>query len=319
MKKYQAVSLFSGIGGICKGLINNGIEVIWANDNNKEACITYKANHPNTQIVEKNIEDISISEVPKVDILTSGFPCTSFSIAGHKKGFKDAKTGHLFFETLRILKGISPEIFILENVKHLVNHDKGKTFEIIKESLKEAGYYFKYKVLNTSKYANIPQNRERVFIVGFKDKKISDNFSFPEPIFLSKTIGDLIDINDKKDDKYYYENTRHYPLLKKSIVKKNTIYKLRRSYVIENKKGLCPTLTANMGTGGNNVPIILDNFGIRKLTPKECFAFQGFDDSFIIPENMANSHLYKQAGNSVTVGVVDRIVKNILKAINGTN
>ena len=319
MKKYKAISLFAGIGGICKGLINNDIDVIWANDNDKNACITYRANYPNTQMVEKNIEDISVSEVPNADILTFGFPCTSFSIAGYQKGLEDERTGHLFFEALRILKGIQPKVFILENVKNLVGHDKGKTFKIMKEALEDAGYHFRYKVLNTAEYANIPQNRERIFVVGFKNKTAAEKFFFPDPIPLTKTIHDLIDITDKKDDKYYYENTKYYPMLKEAMTNKDTVYQLRRVYVRENKSNLCPTLTANMGTGGHNVPLIIDNFGIRKLTPKECFAFQGFDDDFIIPDKMANSHLYKQAGNAVTVGVIDRITKNIIKVLNTTN
>lgn len=319
MKKYKAISLFAGIGGICKGLINNDVDVIWANDNDKNACITYRANYPNTQMVEKNIEDISVSEVPNADILTFGFPCTSFSIAGYQKGLEDERTGHLFFEALRILKGIQPEVFILENVKNLVGHDKGKTFKIMKEALEDAGYHFRYKVLNTAEYANIPQNRERIFVVGFKNKTAAEKFFFPDPIPLTKTIHDLIDITDKKDAKYYYENTKYYPMLKEAMTSKDTVYQLRRVYVRENKSNLCPTLTANMGTGGHNVPLIIDNFGIRKLTPKECFAFQGFDDDFIIPDKMANSHLYKQAGNAVTVGVIDRITKNIIKVLNATN
>ena len=319
MKKYKAISLFAGIGGICKGLINNDIDVIWANDNDKNACITYRANYPNTQMVEKNIEDISVSEVPNADILTFGFPCTSFSIAGYQKGLEDERTGHLFFEALRILKGIQPKVFILENVKNLVGHDKGKTFKIMKEALEDAGYHFRYKVLNTAEYANIPQNRERIFVVGFKNKTAAEKFFFPDPIPLTKTIHDLIDITDKKDDKYYYENTKYYPMLKEAMTNKDTVYQLRRVYVRENKSNLCPTLTANMGTGGHNVPLIIDNFGIRKLTPKECFAFQGFDDDFIIPDKMANSHLYKQAGNAVTVGVIDRITKHIIKVLNTTN
>ena len=319
MKKYKAISLFAGIGGICKGLINNDVDVIWANDNDKNACITYRANYPNTQMVEKNIEDISVSEVPNADILTFGFPCTSFSIAGYQKGLEDERTGHLFFEALRILKGIQPEVFILENVKNLVGHDKGKTFKIMKEALEDAGYHFRYKVLNTAEYANIPQNRERIFVVGFKNKTAAEKFFFPDPIPLTKTIHDLIDITDKKDDKYYYENTKYYPMLKEAMINKDTVYQLRRVYVRENKSNLCPTLTANMGTGGHNVPLIIDNFGIRKLTPKECFAFQGFDDDFIIPDKMANSHLYKQAGNAVTVGVIERITKNIIKVLDVTN
>ena len=121
--------------------------------------------------------------------------------------------------------------------------------------------------------------------------------------------------NEKKDEKYYYENSKYYKMLKEVVVNKDTVYQLRRVYVRENKKNVCPTLTANMGTGGHNVPLILDDFGIRKLTPKECFMLQGFPKEYKLPEKMANGHLYKQAGNSVTVTVIDRIAKNMIKAI----
>ena len=164
-------------------------------------------------------------------------------------------------------------------------------------------------------YGNIPQNRERIYLVGFKNKEECDRFYFPDPIDLVTTVSDIIKPNEKKDEKYYYENSKYYKMLKEVVVNKDTVYQLRRVYVRENKKNVCPTLTANMGTGGHNVPLILDDFGIRKLTPKECFMLQGFPKEYKLPEKMANGHLYKQAGNSVTVTVIDRIAKNMIKAI----
>jgi len=165
-------------------------------------------------------------------------------------------------------------------------------------------------------YGNLPQNRERILIVGFLSKKVADNFSFPTKIKLRKEIQDLLEKN--VDEKYYYEGKPLYDKLKTDVKKKNTAYQWRRKYVRENKSGVVPTLTANMGTGGHNVPIIRDNKGIRKLTPRECFIFQGFPKSYKLP-NIADSKLYKQAGNSVSVTVIERVAKHIKKALENGN
>ncbi|NBI06101.1 DNA cytosine methyltransferase [Senegalia massiliensis] len=312
-EKYTAISLFCGVGGIDLGFKSAGVNVIWANDSDKNACITYRENFKNI-LIEKNIEDIRTDEIPYADIILFGFPCTSFSIAGYRKGFNDVKTGHLFFEALRIIKEKQPKVFFIENVKNLLFHDNGETFMIIKNSLEEAGYYLKYQVLNAKDYGNIPQNRERIFVVGFKNKENYDKFCFPEPIKLTRTISDITKPDEIKEKKYYYENSKYYPILKERIKRKDTIYQFRRSYVRENKSNLCPTLVASMGTGGHNVPLLIDKYGIRKLTPRECFSFQGFPENYKLPD-IANYHLYKQVGNSVVVPVVERIAKCIVNAL----
>lgn len=314
MKNYRAISLFAGIGGICLGFKNAGVDIVYANDMDKNACITYRNNYQHP-LQEAKIEDVNEKELPDVDMVLFGFPCTSFSIAGKREGFEDENSGHLFFEALRIIKEKKPRVFFLENVKNLVSHDKGNTFKVITESLKEEGYYFRYQVLNSMEYGNVPQNRERIYVVGFRSKEECDKFYFPEPVPLTKTIHDITRPNEKKPEKYYYEKSKYYPMLKEAMINKDTVYQLRRIYVRENKKGVCPTLTANMGTGGHNVPLIIDDFGIRKLTPQETLMLQGFPEDFKIPEKMADSHIYKQAGNSVTVTVIERIAKNIVKVL----
>lgn len=316
-RNLTAISLFAGIGGICMGFKQAGVDIVWANDFDKKACETYRANFDHT-LIEGKIEDVKLENVPNADLVLFGFPCTSFSIAGYRKGFDDENSGHLFFEALRIIKHVKPKAFLLENVKNLVSHDKGKTFRIIQEALEDAGYHFRYQVLNGSEYGDVPQNRERIYVVGFKEKDYCDKFYFPEPIPLTKTIHDITKPDEKKDEKYYYKEgkTKYYPMLFEAMNNKDTVYQLRRVYVRENKSNLCPTLTANMGTGGHNVPLILDDYGIRKLTPRECLLFQGFPKDFIIPEKMANSHLYKQAGNSVVVPIIKRIAKNIVSILN---
>lgn len=314
---HKIASLFAGVGGIDLGFELTGkFKTIYANEFDKNARITYSKNF-SSNLDPRDIRGVDPDDLPDVDLIASGFPCTSFSIAGYRKGFEDENTGDLFFETLRIIVVKKPKVIFLENVKNLVTHDNCKTFSIIKDALISNGYYIKYKVMNTKDYGNIPQNRERIYIVGFKDKSSYDKFNFPKTEELTKSVNDMLEEN-VYDDKFYYtrEKSDFYPILEEFITKENTAYQWRRKYVRENKSGLCPTLTANMGTGGNNVPLIKTDKGIRKLTPRECFNFQGFPESYRLP-NIANSHLYKQAGNSVSVPVIKKIANNILIAIEG--
>ena len=249
--------------------------------------------------------------------MLAGFPCQAFSIAGYRQGFDDEKgRGTLFFELIRIIKAKKPKVIFLENVKNLVGHDGGNTFRIILEYLMQCGYFVKYQVLNAKEFGNVPQNRERIYIVAFKNKKAFQRFEFPKPIELTTQLSDVINFNKKVDEKYYYtkENCFFYDELIKNMKSSKTVYQWRRVYVRENKSDVCPTLTANMGTGGHNVPLIKTKQGIRKLTPKECFNLQGFPSEFKLPE-IASTHLYKQAGNSVVVSVIQRIAENIYEAI----
>ncbi|AIA29300.1 Type II restriction modification system cytosine-5 DNA methyltransferase [Mycoplasmopsis californica] len=316
---YKIASLFAGVGGIDLGFELTGkFKTVWANEYDKNARITFRKNF-DPVLNEQDIRSVDTREVPDVDVLISGFPCTSFSVAGYRKGFEDEKSGDLFFETLRFIVAKKPKVIFLENVKNLVSHDKGKTFQIIKDALEENGYKIKYQVLNAKDYGNIPQNRERIYIVGFRSEKAYHNFEFPFPIKLTKTIKDMFE-NNVSDEIFYYTEDKNafYKVLKEEMNKIDTIYQWRRKYVRENKSNVCPTLTANMGTGGHNVPLIKTKQGIRKLTPRECFNFQGYPANFKLPK-LANSHLYKQAGNSVVVPVINRIAENILKALENEN
>jgi len=309
-KKIKILDLFAGIGGIKIGFENAGFECIFSNDFDKDCKITYDLNFFGDQksLALGDISKISSNIIPDFDILTGGFPCQPFSIAGYRKGFDDGGRGNLFFEIVRILKDKNPRAFLLENVKNLKNHDNGNTLKVIYSELQKLGYHVIDKVLNTMEYGNIPQNRERIYIVGFLDQKAFNNFSFPEKVPLVKTVKDCLEKN--VDEKYYYNGKSLFPKLNKEVVKSNTVYQWRRQYVRENKNNVCPTLTANMGMGGHNVPIIIDNKGIRKLTPRECANFQGFPNTFKLP-NIADSCLYKQFGNSVSVPVVQKIAENM--------
>lgn len=312
---FRTLDLFAGVGGIRLGFEKAGFKTIFANDFDKTCKETYDLNFSEPKLTIEDINNLDIKSIPKFDILLGGFPCQAFSVAGYRKGFKDEKgRGNLFFRIAEILEERKPTAFLLENVKNLKGHDKGKTFKIIKETLEKLGYHIKSKVLNSMEYGNIPQNRERIFIVGFLDKKKAEAFDFPKPIKLTKNFRQFT--ANETDDKYYYNDKPLYERIKNDINSEYTVYQWRRKYVRVNKKGVCPTLTANMGLGGHNVPIIKNHKGIRKLTPRECFLLQGFPKSFKLP-NLADSKLYHQAGNSVVVTVIQRIAENMRIALEG--
>lgn len=320
---YRVGSMFAGIGGTCLGFIQAGARIVWANEIDKNACITYKNYFGDTYLQEGDITQLDKSTIPELDILIGGFPCQAFSIAGYRKGFEDDR-GNVFFQILEVLEaqrnvyGRLPQAIMLENVKNLFTHDKGNTFRVIKEALEAYGYTVKAEVLNSMEYGNVPQNRERIYIVGFQDENQSEMFRFPDPIPLTNRLNDVVDRNRMFDERYYYDETsQYYEMLRETMTSTETTYQLRRIYVRENRSNVCPTLTANMGTGGHNVPLILDfQNNIRKLTPEECLLLQGFPVDYRFPEGMANSHKYKQAGNSVTVPVIRRIATNIISVLN---
>ncbi|MBT3539260.1 transcriptional repressor LexA [Candidatus Parcubacteria bacterium] len=313
-KEFKTIDLFAGVGGIRLGFEKTEFETVFANDFEQQCKDTYDLNFDGTKLFIEDIQKINEKKIPDFDFLLGGFPCQAFSIAGYRQGFDDEKgRGNLFYDVARILKEKKPMGFMLENVKNLKGHDKGKTFKIITDTLEGLGYHIKSKVLNSMEYGNVPQNRERIYIVGFKDKKHYEKFSFPSTVKLTKKVTDLLEEN--VDEKYYYNGKPLYKKLKDEVTNRNTVYQWRRKYVRENKKGVCPTLTANMGMGGHNVPIIRDKKGIRKLTPLECARIQGFPMNYKLPKHTSDSALYKQFGNSVTVPVVKAVAVQIKKAI----
>ncbi len=333
--KYSVGSLYAGIGGICRAFVKAGAEIAWANEYDAQACKTYRHNYSHT-LYESDVHKLYPTRgkkrkdetipVEPVDIIVSGFPCQAFSVAGHRKGFDDERGLH-FFQTMKFFDvdaAYQPKAFLFENVKNLKNHDGGKTFEKIQEEIRKRGYSLITRIYNTMDYGNVPQTRERVYMVGFKgeanfsegDGSASDYYlqNLPKPKKLTKRIQDLLEM--KVDDSYYYNRFSIFKQLKEEVKKRDTLYQWRRVYVRENKSNVCPTLTANMGTGGHNVPLVLDAKGIRKLTPRECARFQGFkDNEFKFPKDMSISHLYKQIGNSVSVPVVQQIASRMLASL----
>jgi DNA (cytosine-5)-methyltransferase 1 len=315
--KFTFIDLFAGIGGFRLALQNLGGKCVYTSEWNKEAKVTYYENYGEVPFGDITKEKNKNYIPEQFDVLCAGFPCQAFSIAGYRKGFSDTR-GTLFFDIEQIVEKHKPKVVFLENVKNLISHDNGNTFKTIKEILEvKLGYKVFYNVLNSATHANIPQNRERIFIVAFDPAKVKNyfDFEFPKPIKLTKTIHDCLDKGQQSEVFYYKKDHKYYPELERAMVSKNTVYQWRRVYARENKSNLCPTLTANMGAGGHNVPLVKDDYGIRKLTPRECFAFQGYPmDKFVIPQ-IANSKLYMQAGNSVTTPLIERIFVQILKVL----
>lgn len=315
----RCASFFAGVGGIDLGFEQNKLfEIVYANEFDPYPVRTYELNSK-LKVDCRDIKDVKASEIPDFDVLLAGFPCQAFSVAGYRKGFDDEKgRGTLFFELIRIIEEKQPQIVFLENVKNLVGHDNGNTFAVIKDALEQNGYMVNPMVLNAMEYGNVPQNRERIYIVCFKDPAVYNNFHFPLPITLKKKLTDIIDFENTVDEKYYYTPGKYkgdmYDQLVAAMDDENAIYQWRRKYVRKNKSGVVPTLTANQGEGGHNVCLIKTKHGIRKMTPHECFNTQGFPKSFKLPADMSDARLYKQAGNSVCVSVIKRIADNIADA-----
>lgn len=315
----KCASFFAGVGGIDIGFEKAGFNTVYANELDKFAVTTLKENF-DFVIDHRDIRDVKTNEIPDFDIMLGGFPCQAFSVAGYRQGFDDEKgRGNLFFELERIFAEKQPPVIFLENVKNLVSHDKGNTFKVILDSLHQHGYHVSHQVLNAAEYGNIPQNRERIYIVCFKDEQAHKRFVFPEKTPLTKRISDLLENEETIDPRYFYTaKTPFFDQLVEDVVGAETLYQWRRKYVRANKNNLCPTLTANMGTGGHNVPLLnvqKKANTIRKLTPRECFNFQGYPADYKLPKDMSNANLYKQAGNSVVVPVIERIAQQIKLAL----
>lgn len=375
-KQFKVGSFFAGVGGICLGFMQahnaeTEYKLQWANEMDEYAAVTYRHNfkhdllqgdinlvlHP--EKADNSDYYLKLHEkmfAEPIDILNGGFPCQAFSIAGEQKGFEDER-GNLFMSFIDFIHqheakfNQKPRILFLENVKNLKAHDKGRTYKVIKKKLEDCGYTIKEHVLNTMNYSDLPQNRERIYIIGFLNKTDAEKFTMFDNIEAYKKektssdrerdVKDIIDFFE--DDESFFYTKEKYPRyfiteeefknesddkgvrinLAESVDEPYQFYQLRRGmYVRKNKSDVCPTLTANMGTGGHNVPLIYTPSGIRKITPAEAFKLQGFPigKGYELPtqyngKKYANSHLYKQAGNAVSVPIIKLIAKEILDII----
>lgn len=311
----RVCSLFSGIGGIDIAFQKAGFDIVWANEYDKYACSTYRSNFNSVNLLEEDIRKVDAKTIPDFDVLTAGFPCQSFSIAGKQRGFNDAR-GELFFQVVRIAQVKKPQVIFLENVSNLLDHDEGKSFLKIYNSLVPLGYTFKYCIMNSAEYGNVPQSRERVFIVGFMDDMLCSCFQFPGKIKLTRKINDIIDRSKKHSQVYYYDNSNPYFNELLSLVKDTqAVYRIYDWGIAQKAFYICPTLTSYMEICPERIPIIIDNFGIRKLTPYECLYLQGFPDNFKFAPGTPLPKAYRQVGNSVCVPVIRRIAEQIKKVM----
>ena len=306
-------SLFAGIGGIELGFAQAGFQILWAIEKDHKCCLTYRHNHKEIPLIEADICNVDPHSLSTVDVIAAGFPCQPFSIAGRQRGFCDNR-GNLFYEVIRFVQAIQPRVVFLENVQNLQEHDNGRTFITIHNALVESGYYIRYRVMRASEYGNVPQIRDRIYIVAFKDIVDCDVFKFPDTIPLTVSIDNIINRHEEKNRVYYYQkNDPFFAKVREIVTDQSSIYRVYHESIKITQNHMCPTLTASMGMQRDQVPLVIDNYGIRKLTLRECLDFQGFPKDFYFPNTITIEDAYKQCGNTVCVPVVKRVAERIIK------
>ena len=335
MNQLNAIDLFAGIGGIRLGfdqVFGHAIETVFVCEWDKHARLTYKANFKDTFEIAGDITQVDEASIPSFDICLAGFPCQAFSLAGQRRGFSDSfkgmSRGTLFFDVARICQRHKPKVIFCENVKGLYNHDKGKTYKIIKGTLEELGYIVYDKILNSRDFG-VPQNRERIYVVAFRGDIDSASFAFPAPTDSGKRIKDIIEENPVSA-KYYLSDT-YLETLRRHRARHEAKghgfgYEIRdwqdvagaivcggmgreRNLLIDKRQTNLMPITHIKGA--------INGEGVRKMTPREWARLQGFPDDFRLP--LADMHHYKQFGNSVSVPVIRAIARRIRLALdNGT-
>jgi len=320
MKGLRFIDLFAGIGGFHQIMAKNEMECVFASEWDKHAAKTYYENYG--VFPKGDITKIDAKDIPEHDVLCAGFPCQAFSISGKRKGFEDTR-GTLFFDVARVARKHKPKIIFLENVKNFAKHDCGKTLATVKETLNELGYKVFYRVLNASHYG-LPQNRERIYIVGFRDDLGVEEFFFPEAKGKKTCLLDVLETNpvgakvinrpDIKITKNYepeIDEAGELKLLNKPI-RIGQVNKGGQGERIYSPYGHAITLSAYGGGVGSKTGLYLIDGHVRKLSPRECARVQGFPEDFKI--NSLSTQAYKQFGNSVALNVLEEITKAILKA-----
>lgn len=306
---YKIIDLFSGIGGTRLGFhYTNKTKVVFSSEIDKFAIKTYRANFGETP--HGDITKIDESDIPDHDILVGGFPCQAFSQAGKKLGFDDTR-GTLFFDIARIIKAKQPKAFLLENVKNLKSHDKGRTYKVIEQTLKDLNYEV-HSVLFKAKDFGLPQNRERIYIVGFNKETVSnyEEFQFPDVIQEEICVGDILE--DKVDDKYTISDALWEGHQRRKVQHKKRGNGFGYSLFDKNSP-YTNTISARYYKDGSEILIDQKNKNPRKITPREAARLQGFPENFIIP--VSDTQSYRQFGNSVAVPVIYAIAKEIIKVL----
>ena len=313
-KRLTFIDLFAGMGGFRIAFEANNAKCVFSSEIDKWACNTYYENF--NEFPYGDITKISAKDIPNFDILCAGFPCQPFSIGGLRLGFEDTR-GTLFFDVARILNEKQPKAFLLENVKGITNHDNGKTLKVIENTLSGLGYTIKNKVLNAKDYG-IPQNRERWYCIGFRNDILDDpsQINFPEKCILEYDLSNII----KKDVDISYQiseickqNIEKHIKEKQILITEFTLVNEVRPSRCQFTKGLwSPCLTAKMGTGGNNIPIVVKQN--RKLTEEECLKIMGYPDTYKVTKGYQT---YKQIGNSVVVPILTKLATEIVNKLKG--
>lgn len=321
-------SLFCGIGGFCFGFEAAGFRTLWANDWDDDAIATYRNNFPEVDAICGDLRALNNEDYPfaPVDVLHAGFPCQSFSQAGNRLGFKDER-GQLFFEIMKLLKRLGPnkpKILLFENSPYIAIGEGGLWFDTIRSEIQRAGYWFSEHnavLIDSRKNAGLPQRRERLFMVATSQDHFDYNpFVGPMPKVALKSLESMLELGAVDDDYYFLSEQNKYGAWISGEAKKHDdvrLFQLRKVVLRPQPYGVCPTLTANMGAGGHNVPFLLDNGRLRKLTERECLRLQGFPDTFKWPE-LAHGPMYRLVGNSVSPPVANLIasfLKDLLEEI----
>lgn len=321
-KTYKLASFFSGCGGmdlgaeggfayLGKDYKKHGLQTVYAMDFDKPICDLYNSNF-SIKIECRDIRQLKSEEVPDHDILTGGFPCQSFSVIAQnpkRLGFKDER-GKLFFEMCRILRDKRPAVFVAENVKGLLSANKGETFPLIIKEFESAGYYVKYKVLNASHYG-VPQKRERVFIIGFRDKNVHDRFDFPKPITIKSPIPlSKVIISEERVEQKFYFSEKAVSGMNKSKHSK-TMNKGRAQEL----NAPCNTVGAHLAKVSLNStdPVLRVNGKYRMFTPREVARIQSFPDTFKLPGTRTRN--YKALGNAVAPVLMWHVTKKIIDSL----
>lgn len=317
-RQLTAGSLFSGMGGFASGLAQAGFAIQWACDNDEYACAAFRHRFPSVPLAQKSVSELSVQtdQLSPVDVLAAGFPCQSFSQAGSRRGFKDPR-GALFFEIPRLVAEYAsdtrPSLIILENVPHLLYGAEGSWFDEVRRSLRRAGYWFRAEscwTVNVKDATALPQDRERLFMVAARRERFTFNPFSPPPAtaridIRCSSIMDFVDRSRRGSPVAYLPpDNRYFKMIEKAMCAGDSaenIYQLRRSYVREKRNGLCPTLTANMGIGGHNVPFVRDEWGIRRLSVEEVARLQGFESQDDLFPDIPETEQYRLLGNSVCV------------------
>lgn len=307
--------MFCGCGGMDLGIIGGfeylgkrysklPFEIVYALDNDEYCTKIYNENFKHKCIVQ-DIKTLDIASLPDFDVLIGGFPCQSFSISAQnppRLGYKDER-GMLFFEMVKILRERQPRFFIAENVKGLLSANKGKAFPMIIEEFENAGYKVVHKLLNAEEYG-VPQRRQRVVIVGFRDEEDYNRFSYPTPIDSRKTLGDVIDLAADNDDKWFFSQ--------KAVDGMMAVREKMNKGRIQNLDEPCNTISSHLAKVSLNStdPVRFVNGRYRRFTPRECARIQSFPDLFVL-DSVSESRQYKAIGNAVPPVMMWYIAKQL--------